>query len=130
MLCIRFNVRWKALTLKNIFNTKYNAKKSKKVFRDFLSKKIFEKKFFSKKKNFRFFLKIQKFPNFFSKSSKKFSKSPMTLIFLSRHPLNLIVWLRKKIRTIGIFKKFIFKKVDPSPPLGGGQHLQCNFGRV
>ena len=32
MLCIRFNVRWKALTLKNIFNTKYNAKKSKKSF--------------------------------------------------------------------------------------------------
>ena len=39
MLCIWFNVRWKALTLKNIFNTKYNAKKSKKVFRDFLSQK-------------------------------------------------------------------------------------------
>ena len=114
---------WRTFSIPNTMR-----KNQKKVFRDFLSQKIFEKKNFQKK-IFRFFLKIQKFPNFFSKSSKKFSKSPMTLIFLSRHPLNLIVWLRKK-SGLYVSLKNLFSKKLTHPPHGGGQHLQCNFGGV
>ena len=89
-------------------------KNNGKKIRLFFFKKIFFRFYFS-----IFFLKIQNFPIFFSKTSKNFSKSPMTLIFFQISAQSHSLVEKKKSRPQVSLKNLFSKKLTHPPHWGG-----------